>query len=219
MVAAPRHSPPSERNKEPILAVLRQVLGERGEALEIASGTGQHVAHFAQALPGWTWQPSDRAATPDKLAALADDLVFYCDQASAGAGLPNVRAPLPLDVLDAEWAGIGKFDAIFCANMLHIAPWACCAALMRGAARHLRSSGVLITYGPYFETRAPAAPGNLAFDDDLRARNPQWGIRQLTDVVAETEKAGLKLRDRFEMPANNLTLVFNVRSIGARDRI
>ena len=209
MPGSPRHSPASERNKQPILEVLRQVLGESGEALEIASGTGQHVAYFANALPGWSWQPSDRAPTAGALAALADDLAFYCAEAGAGAGLRNVRTALSLDVLDDDWHGIGEFDLVFCANMLHIAPWACCAALMRGAARHLREGGLLITYGPYFEPDSPPAAGNLAFDAELRARNPQWGIRQLADVAAEAARAKLRLRERFRMPANNLTLVFS----------
>lgn len=134
------------------------------------------------------------------------------------AALPNLRPPLLLDVMTPQWLPQGpafvqgeeeaKFDAIYCANMLHIAPWAACAALMQGAARHLLPGGLLITYGPYFEEDAAPAPSNLAFDEDLRSRNSAWGIRRLKDVAAEAGAAGLSLRDRHPMPANNLLLVF-----------
>jgi len=133
----------------------------------------------------------------------------------AEAALPNLRPPLLLDVMAPQWPSQGfafaeseeKFDAIYCANMLHIAPWATCAALMQGAARHLRVGGLLITYGPYFEEEVSPAPSNLAFDEDLRARNPAWGIRRLEDVAAEAARAGLTLQERHAMPANNLLLV------------
>lgn len=197
------HSAAAERNKEPILGVLRSVLGARGTVLEIAAGTGQHAAWFAAALKGWVWQPTDSDA--DMLGVIAARTIQ--------AGLDNVRPPLQLDVTSPEWPSPGapfaeRFDAIYCANMLHIAPWAACAGLMQGAARHLRAGGVLITYGPYFEDAMPAAPSNLAFDDSLRARDPAWGIRRLEDVTAEARRAGLVLRERHAMPANNLLLVF-----------
>ena len=200
------HSPAADRNKQPILDALTRILGERGTALEIASGTGQHAAWFAAAMPQWIWQPTDADAR--MLPALASRV--------AEAALPNLHAPLLLDVMAPRWSSQGaafaeeekKFDAIFCANMLHIAPWATCAALMQGAARHLLPGGMLITYGPYFEEEIPAAPSNLAFDEDLRARNSAWGIRRLEDVAAEAHRAGLALRERHAMPANNLLLVF-----------
>ncbi|MBD9662918.1 SAM-dependent methyltransferase [Variovorax paradoxus] len=201
------HSPAADRNKQPILEVLTGILGERGSALEIASGTGQHAAWFAAAMPGWTWQPTDADAR--MLPALASRV--------AQAALPNLRAPLLLDVMAPRWPSKGaefargeeeKFDAIYCANMLHIAPWAACAVLMQGAARHLLADGLLITYGPYFEEEGTPAPSNLAFDEDLRARNPEWGIRRLEQVVAEANRQGLALRERHAMPANNLLLVF-----------
>jgi len=193
------HSPAADRNKQPILDVLRQVLPASGAALEIASGTGQHVAWFAAALPGWTWQPTD-----------FDNSSFASIEAyAAQAGLANVRPPLQLDVTASRWpAGEQLFDAIYCANMLHISPWATCAGLMAGAARHLAPSGLLITYGPYLEDDVPTAPGNLQFDISLHARNPAWGIRRLEDVKGEAESVGLALRERHEMPANNLLLVF-----------
>jgi Protein of unknown function (DUF938) len=130
------------------------------------------------------------------------------------AGQANVASPLWLDVLAAQWPATGAaftqpFDAIYCANMLHIAPWATCAALMQGSRRHLAPGGVLITYGPYLEDAVVTSPGNLAFNDSLRARDPAWGIRRLEDVAQEARRAGLTLRERHAMPANNLLLVWH----------
>jgi len=193
----PDYSPAADRNKQAILDVLVQVLAERGNALEIASGTGQHVAWFASSLPGWNWQPSD---------AQADGFESINAWALAQA-VRNVRAPVLLDVMASSWLPADqRFDLIYCANMLHIAPWATCAALMRGSAQHLAHGGKLITYGPYFESAVPTSPGNLAFDQSLRERNPAWGIRRLEDVEAQAAKAGLKLSARHAMPANNLLL-------------
>ena len=197
------HSPAADRNKEAILAVLRQVLGARGRALEIASGTGQHAAWFAAALKDWDWQPSE--ADPSMLPVIASRF--------AQSGLSNVRPPVLLDVASAQWPSTDApftqpFDAIYCANMLHIAPPQACNALMQGAARHLVGGGKLITYGPYLEEGVRPAESNEAFDASLRARNPSWGIRRLADVAQEAGRAGLVLRQRLEMPANNLVLVF-----------
>jgi SAM-dependent methyltransferase len=198
------HSPAADRNKEPILERLKGLLGESGTALEIASGTGQHAVWFAASLANWTWQPTDpdpRDADRDRRASRA-----------VGAG-QCVLPPQQLDVTAPRWPlGTRKFDAIFCANMLHIAPWEACPGLMAGAARHLVPGGMLITYGPYFEAGVAPAPGNLAFDEDLRARNPAWGIRQLDDVVAQARREGLVLAQRHAMPANNLLLVFTAPS-------
>jgi hypothetical protein len=197
------HSPAADRNKQPILEVLRTVLPDRGLALEIASGTGQHAAWFAAALPAWTWQPTDGDAQ-----ALPGIAAW-----TAQAGLANIRPPLLLDVTSPQWPSRGAvfadaFDAVYCANMLHISPWATCSGLMRGSARHLAPRGVLVTYGPYVEDGVPTAPSNLAFDRSLRARDPAWGLRRLQDVTRQAERAGLALRERHEMPANNLLLVF-----------
>jgi hypothetical protein len=193
------HSPAADRNKEPILEHLKGLLGESGIALEIASGTGQHAVWFAAALANWTWQPTD----PDT------GMLTVIAERVAQSRLVNVLPPQQLDVTVPRWPlGTRKFDAIFCANMLHIAPWEACPGLMAGAARHLVTGGVLITYGPYFEAGVVPAPGNLAFDEDLRARNPAWGIRQLDDVVAQARREGLVLAQRHAMPANNLLLVF-----------
>ena len=204
MTIPPANSPAAERNKQPILEVLQRVLPARGMALEIASGTGQHVVWFGAAMRSWIWQPSD--ADPLALPAIA--------AWSADATLTNLRAPVLLDVMAAQWPSPGpafteSFDAVYCANMLHIAPWPSCAALMRGTAKHLALDGVLVTYGPYFEAGVAPAPGNLAFDASLRERDPRWGIRRLEDVAAEANQVGLRLRARHEMPANNLLLVFN----------
>lgn len=193
------HSPAADRNKEPILAQLRGILGARGTALEIASGTGQHAVCFAAALPGWVWQPTD--ANPEMLPGIAARV--------ARGNLANVLAPQQLDVTAPGWPPLPRnFDVIFCANMLHIAPWQACLGLMAGAAHHLAPQGSLITYGPYFEDGVPPAPSNLAFDEDLRARDPSWGIRKLEDVVAAARRCGLVLVQRHAMPANNLLLVF-----------
>ena len=198
-MTSPDYSPAADRNKQAILEVLLTVLPERGNALEIASGTGQHVAWFASGLPEWTWQPSD--AQPDGFASLN---VWVTEQ-----GVRNVRSPVVIDVMALDWLPDQQFfDLIYCANMLHIAPWATCAALMRGSAQHLAPGGRLVTYGPYLEDGVPTSPGNLEFDESLRERNPGWGIRLLEDVSLEAAKAGLKLIARHAMPANNLLLVW-----------
>jgi SAM-dependent methyltransferase len=193
------HSPPADRNKGPILACLQRILRGDGNALEIAAGTGQHAVWFAASLPGWTWQPTD--ADPGMLPVIAARI--------RESGLPNVLPPVYLDVTSATWPTFERrFDAIYCANMLHIAPWEACAALMAGAARLLAPDGVLLTYGPYFEDGVAPAPSNVAFDESLRGRDPRWGIRRLDDVGAAARVEGLVLAQRHEMPANNLLLVF-----------
>lgn len=198
-MSATQFSPPADRNKQPILEVLRRLLPARGAALEIASGTGQHAAWFAAGLPGWTWQPTDRNDEG------FESVTAWCAEVGAAGVLP----PRVLDVTAAPWPfGATTFDAIYCANMLHISPWATCAGLMQGAARHLAPQGLLITYGPYLEDEVPTATGNLAFDESLRQRDPSWGIRRREDVVATAAEAGLVLRERIAMPANNLMLVF-----------
>jgi Protein of unknown function (DUF938) len=198
MTADPRrHSPAAERNRTPILAELQRLLPARGLLLEVASGSGQHAAFCAGALPGWQWLPSDFDA--DALPSIR----AWC------AGLPNVLPPVPLDVLQPHWPGVpATVDAMFCANMIHIAPWECCAGLMQGAARHLAPQGLLLTYGPYLEDEVATSPGNVAFDADLRARCPAWGLRRREDVEQVAAQAGLVLRDRVAMPANNLLLAW-----------
>lgn len=199
----PPLSPAAERNKQPILDVLLRLLPPTGRALEIAAGTGQHAVWFASALPLWRWQPTDTG--PAALHAIAARKRL--------AGCDNLCDPLPLDVLAPQWPSEGAafsepFDLVFCANMVHIAPWACCAALMQGCGRHLSATGRLVLYGPFFERGVDAAPSNLAFDRSLRERDPQWGIRMLDDVDAQARRAGLRLSSRHAMPANNLLLVW-----------
>lgn len=193
-MSAALHSPAAERNKQPILDALRALLPERGSALEIASGSGQHIAHFAAQMPGWTWQASDPQAE-----ALASIMAWR----------PAGPAPLQLDVQQAAWpVPLAAFDLIFCANMLHISPWASCAGLMTGAARHLKAGGTLIVYGPFIVPGQDTAASNLAFDADLRRRDPAWGLRSLGDVQTEAAAADLALAQVLAMPANNLILVF-----------
>lgn len=202
------HSAAAERNKEVILEVLGRVLPARGSALEIASGTGQHAAFFAMHMPDWVWQPSDVQAA--NLASI--------DVRANAASLSNLLPAIELDVLNADWLlpdQLNAPQAMFCANMLHIAPWACCNGLLQGAARYLAPQGRLVTYGPYLESDLPTADSNLAFDADLRARNPEWGLRQLDAVVQTARQAGLELIERISMPANNLMLVFARTSDGA----
>ena len=212
MTTASLHSSPAaERNQGPILAQLLALLGPTGLALEIASGTGQHAAHFAAALPGWRWQPTDQPGTH------FDSITGW----ALKVGASNVLPPLRLDVQHAVWPGGGAasqqpgdqpfqqpFDLIFCANMLHISPWACCAGLMQGAQKHLAPDGVLVTYGPYLEDGVPTSPGNQSFDASLRAQDAAWGIRRIEDVTAVAANAGLVLNARHALPANNLLLVW-----------
>lgn len=197
---ARRHSPAAERNRAPILAELQRLLPPHGVLLEIASGTGQHAAFCSAGLPGWRWLPSDFDA------ASLPSISAWC------AGLDRVAAPIRLDVLQPHWAGVpAQVDAIYCANLLHIAPWPTCTALMAGAARQLAPRGALVVYGPFFVDGETPSPGNLAFDADLRSRDPAWGLRRLAKVADEARRAGLALVQRFDMPANNLMLVFRLR--------
>ncbi|KVP05237.1 SAM-dependent methyltransferase [Burkholderia ubonensis] len=190
-------APAAERNRGPILDVLRRVLPARGDVLEIASGTGQHVVHFAAGLPGLHWRPSD----PDAQARRS--IAAWIAQ----AGLSNIDAPLAFDVRDAAWP-FAALDAIVCINMIHIAPWACAEALFAGASRVLRPGGVLVLYGPYRREGRHTAPSNAAFDAQLRSRDPSWGVRDLETVVALGLDRGLDCIEVVEMPANNLSVVF-----------
>lgn len=190
-------SPAADRNKAPILEVLEAWLPTNASVLEIASGTGQHAAHFGSARPAWTWQPTD--ADAQALAPIAARV----------AGLANVRPPLLLDVCAQPWPpALDRFDAVYGANLLHISAWATCAALMQGAARHLVPGGVLVLYGPFIVEGEPLAPSNAAFDADLRARNPAWGLRRLSPVVEAAQRVGLSFESRRDLAANNLLLGF-----------
>ncbi|NOG72747.1 DUF938 domain-containing protein [Roseicella sp. DB1501] len=200
MTDARRHAPATQRNRDPILAVLRHALPAAGLVLEVSSGSGEHAVHFAAALPGLTWQPSD----PDP-AARASIAAW-----AAEARLPNLRPPLALDAAAEQWP-IDRADAVVCINMIHIAPWAAGLGLLRGAARRLPSGGPLILYGPYRQGGRHTAPSNAAFDAGLRAQDPAWGVRDLEAVAEAAAVAGFGAPEVVAMPANNLTLVFRRR--------
>ena len=188
-------APSAERNKGPILEVVRRVLPARGVVLDLGSGSGQHVAHFAAALPSLVFQPSelDTARHPSIRA-------WTCE-------LQNVRPPIELDMARRPWP-IEAADAIICINVIHISPWRATLALMEGAGELLPSQGVVITYGPYRRGGRHTAPSNEEFDADLRSRNPEWGVRDMEEVEAAAQRAGLRLEEAVAMPANNFTLVF-----------
>jgi len=190
-----RVSPAAERNKGPILGVLARVLPARGLVLEVASGSGQHVAHFARALPSLEWQPSD--ADP----AMRRSIERWIREEA----LANVRPPIALDVLLQPWP-IDRADAVACINMIHIAPWAATLALFAGI--HAIAARTAVLYGPYRRGGAHTAPSNEAFDADLRARDPAWGVRDLEAVADAAAGEGFTLDEVVPMPANNFTLVF-----------
>lgn len=194
--ARPLTATAAERNKGPILDVLARALPQRGLVCEIASGTGQHVVHFARALPRLVWQPSD----PDS--AMRASISAW----TAQTGLANVLPPLDFDVR-AEWP-IARADALVCINMVHISPWTATVALMAGAGRVLGQGGVLYLYGPYRQAGRPTAPSNEAFDAMLRAQNPDWGLRDLEAVESLAAAVGLRLDTVTAMPANNLSAIF-----------
>ncbi len=191
-----RSAPHVARNAAPIAEVLDDVLPERGLVLEVASGTGEHILHFAQAFPKLLWQPSD--PEPAALRSI--------EAWRAEAGLFNLLPAVALDARAAEWP-VEAADAILCINMVHISPWAATTGLLRGAGRLLAAGAPLYLYGAYRQDEVETAPSNEAFDASLRARDPEWGVRRLEDVVAEAEKHGLALDRVVAMPANNLSAV------------
>jgi SAM-dependent methyltransferase len=193
-----RIAPAAERNRGPILDVLSRVLPKTGVVLEIASGTGQHAVHFAAALPGVTWQPSD----PDAASRAS------IDAWRQHVSLSNLNAPIALDVRSTQWPLQDSLAAIVCINMIHIAQWEAAEALFLGAGEHLGSAGVLFLYGPYKRDGAHTAPSNEAFDNQLRGTNPAWGIRNMEDVAALGRKADLWMEEAVPMPANNFCLIF-----------
>jgi SAM-dependent methyltransferase len=194
---AKRSAPAAQRNREPIANVLRDWLPERGVVLEIASGTGEHAAHFARVFPGLDWQPSD--VDPVALASIA----AWRDDAT----LPNLRRPVVLDAASLEWP-IAAANAVLSINMVHISPWGSALGLIAGASRILPEGGVLILYGPWLKDDIETAPSNSAFDADLKRRNPDWGLRRVEDFADVALDLGLSLKDVRAMPANNLMLLF-----------
>ena len=192
-----REAPAAARNRQPILEVLRTRLPASGLVLEIASGSGEHAVHFAAALPGLVFQPSDPdAGARASIDAWAED-----------SGLRNLRPALALDAAAGDWP-VTAADAVLCCNMIHISPWTSAVGLVRGAARILRPGGLLYLYGPYRRDGRHTAPSNEAFDADLRRRNPAWGVRDLEAVAALAAKGGFDAPEVVEMPANNLSVVF-----------
>jgi hypothetical protein len=191
------HYPATARNRDAILAVLRGVLPASGLMLEIASGSGEHVMHFAHAFPGLVFQPSDpEPAARQSIAAWAQD-----------SGAANVLPPLALDAAAEDWP-LSSADAILCINMIHIAPWRVTQGLLRHAGRLLAAGAPLYLYGPYRRAGVVTVPSNEAFDDSLKARNPEWGLRDLEAVAALARDHGFSAPAVTEMPANNLSVVF-----------
>lgn len=196
-----RYSASAARNRDLILGVLREHLPTSGTVLEIASGTGEHAVHFAAHCPDLTFQPTD--PSPEALASIT----AWID----AEGTPNVRPPIALDVLATEWP-VQQCDLVYCCNMIHIAPWQACEGLIAGSAHILRSGGLLFFYGPFLRAGTETAPGNRAFDQDLRNRNPDWGIRHLDEVAKLAANAGFEAPEVTEMPANNLCVAFRLKS-------
>lgn len=215
---ARQFAPATERNRQPILGVLQNVLPPEGTVLEVSSGTGEHAVFFGPHLAPRLWIPSD----PDPVAQ-ASIAAWRSHQSTT-----NVLPPLSLDTRAALWpvesaaiqqrglpSQLAALDlekhpirAVVNINMIHIAPWAACLGLMAGAERILPTGGILYLYGPYKRNGAHTAPSNAAFDQSLRSRNPDWGIRDLADVVAAAHQHSLTLLDTYAMPANNLSVVF-----------
>jgi SAM-dependent methyltransferase len=187
----------AERNKGPILDVLSRVLPKRGVVLEIASGTGQHVVHFAKALPGLTWQPSD--PDPELFASIALRV--------REEKLANINPPIELDVTRLPWP-LQAADAVVCINMIHVAPWSATLALLEGTKALLAAGHVLFLYGPYRRSGQHTSKSNEQFDSDLRAHDPAWGVRDLEGVSKAAASSGFVLAEIVEMPANNLSVVF-----------
>ena len=189
-------APHVARNADPIAEVLKDVLPARGLVLEVASGTGEHVLHFAREFPKFLWQPSD--PEPAALRSI--------EAWRAESGLFNLLPPVSLDVRAAQWP-VAEADAILCINMVHISAWAATQGLMRGAGRLLAPGAPLYLYGAYRQAGVETAPSNEAFDESLKARDPEWGLRNLEEVVAEGQAHGLALESVTPMPANNLSVV------------
>lgn len=193
-----KNYPATQRNQQPILEVLQRILPDGPiTVLEVASGSGQHGLHFVRAMSHVTWQPSD-----------IDDVGLASIEAwRADSKQDNLLAPVRLDATDEEWP-VAKVDAIFSANMVHISPWAATLGLLAGAGRVLKDDGLLILYGPYRITGRKTAESNEAFDESLQGRDPAWGLRKLDDVIDAAAKHGLLLKEIVDMPANNVTVVF-----------
>ncbi|WP_066681839.1 DUF938 domain-containing protein [Sphingomonas sp. CCH9-E2] len=194
--AVRKHAPATLRNREAIAAELATLLPRQGAVLEVASGSGEHAAFFAERFPDLIFVPSD----PD--AAARESIASWC------AGLANVAPPLAIDAAAGDWP-IAAADAVLCINMVHISPWEATLGLLDGAARLLPPGGPLILYGPYRRADVPTAPSNEAFDRSLKERDPRWGLRDVADVTAAAEARGLRFGRLVEMPANNIMLIYH----------
>ena len=192
-----RYSPACERNKLPILHILKRYFPEQCRILEIASGTGQHADFFSSQQSAWVWQPSD--IEPESL----DSIESYRVEAKRG----NFLTPLRLSTIDESW-NVGKFQGAICCNMIHIAPWESCLGLFYHLSRHLEPSSKLAVYGPFIRDEIPTSTSNLSFDQSLRSRDPSWGIRNLKEVNTVAEANGFQQTQVHEMPAHNLTVIF-----------
>ena len=220
---AKRSAPAALRNREPIAEVLAEWLPASGLVLEIASGSGEHSVFFAERFPGIDWQPSD--VHPDALSSI----IAWRDEAM----LPNLRPPLKIDASSRDWPidsadavlsvkmdsdsceeqktpENSGFDVVLNLNMVHISPWSAALGLLDGAAKALRRGGVLILYGPWLQAGVETAPSNLAFDQQLRQRDPEWGLRRVEDFDAAASERGFRLEYTRAMPANNLMLLFRL---------
>ena len=208
-----RHAPATQRNREPILAVLARVLPPTAAVLEIASGTGEHAVFFAPALAPRPWLPSD----PDPQARRSIEAWRQAHPA------PNLARPLDLDVTQPDWwrqvpqLESSPLGAIVAINLIHIAPWSACLGLIKGAGQLLPPGGILYLYGPYRQNGQHTAPSNVAFDQHLKAENPSWGVRDREAVVAIATDQGLELLETVAMPAQNLSLVFRARPTPDQD--
>jgi hypothetical protein len=198
---ARRSAPAALRNRQPIADVLAEWLPQEGTVLEVASGTGEHAMWFAERFPAIEWQPSD--AHPDALASIA----AWRD----GSELPNLRAPLVIDAGNPDWP-IDSVDAVLNINMAHISPWEASLGLIAGAARIMSEEGRLILYGPWLKDDIETAPSNLAFDADLKFRDPAWGLRRVEDFAEAAAVEGFEFVEMRAMPANNLMLLFQLRA-------
>ena len=199
-------APATQRNREPILEVLQRILPPTGTILEIASGTGEHAVFFAPRLPGRKWLPTD---------------INNLSLASISAWIENSQSdkiypPILLDVCANIWSielenqYLGEITAIVSINMIHIAPWSACLGLMAGAGRILPQNGILYLYGPFKQGNQHTAPSNAAFDEMLKSQNPEWGVRDLDDVIAAAKRQNLQWQETIQMPANNLSVVFSL---------
>jgi SAM-dependent methyltransferase len=195
-----RSAPAALRNREPIADVLAEWLPASGLVLEIASGTGEHAAFFAERFPALDWQPSD--IHPDALASI--------EAWRQGVLLPNLLAPMAIDASASTWP-VERADAVVSINMVHISPWASALGLLDGAVRILEPGAPLILYGPWIRGDVPTVPSNLDFDADLRRRDPDWGLRKVEDFAAAADERGLRLVETRAMPANNMMLLLRRR--------